>query len=163
MYEIICIFKGYFDKNGQIGKQRRICAPSRKGRSGGEYASGGVASMNGLIIFPDAWAAGSWLSDAMQNKVNASYINDSHCQEYGNTVITADEWLEFEAAGCVFLPSLGHKYGQDMNYVRQRGRYWTSTADGNSNAISLYFWSDEVSLGSIGRGFGLFVRLVQNK
>jgi len=128
------------------------------------YIKGVVASMNGLIIFPDTWAAGSWLSDAMQNKVNASYINDSrYFFNISNTVITADEWLEFEAAGCVFLPALGHKYGQDMSYVRERGRYWTSTADGNSNAISLYFWSDEVKFDSLGRGFGLFVRLVQNK
>ncbi|MBR5384507.1 MAG: hypothetical protein IK143_01355, partial [Bacteroidales bacterium] len=96
------------------------------------YAKCKVNNVFGILLFPDDWVAGYELSEEMQNKVVTGNINQpSSYSGYGNfynVTITADEWLDFEAAGCVFLPCARARYSSGYDtQVSDSGRYSSST------------------------------------
>lgn len=109
----------------------------------------GMATVNGIrgaIILP----LGSSLS-----------INTDH-NGWGNNTINASTWTStYDAAGAVFLPAAGDRYGTDMEEVQVNGYYWSSSPDGASNA---YVAQIDGSIGStrdIQRIYGHSVRLVR--
>jgi len=96
------------------------------------YAKCKVNDVFGILLFPDDWVAGYELSEEMQNKVVTGNINQpSPYSGYGNfynVIITADEWLDFEAAGCVFLPCARCRYSSGYDtQISDSGRYSSST------------------------------------
>lgn len=79
---------------------------------------------------------------------------------YTGSTYTGSDWSTFEAAGCVFLPAAGGRYGTSVGVVGSDGNYWSSTADG-TNAYYVYINSGSVSpANSIARFRGYSVRLV---
>jgi hypothetical protein len=81
----------------------------------------------------------------------------------GSTYTTGSDWSTFEAAGCVFLPAAGGRYGTSVGVVGSDGNYWSSTADGTVNAYYVYSNSGSVSsANSIARFRGYSVRLVRD-
>ncbi len=114
-----------------------------------------VHSTNGVIIFPDEI---TWNTTTMGTAPTT-------CNTAGDDFTyppTDDNWTALEAAGCVFLPAAGYRYGTDVSDVGSFGSYWSSTAKGTTDAYRVPFNSDEVSPADFDyRRYGFSVRLVR--
>ena len=75
-----------------------------------------VNDVKGYILLPDEWSLPEGLSfTATPNNYTAN-------------VYTASQWEKLEAAGAVFLPAAGFRYGIDINGLPAgNGYYWTPT------------------------------------
>ena len=75
-----------------------------------------VNEVKGYILLPDNWTLPAGLT------FTATPYN------YTTNVYTASEWEKLEAAGAVFLPAAGFRYGIDINGLPAgNGYYWTPT------------------------------------
>ena len=75
-----------------------------------------VNDVKGYILLPDEWSLPAGLSFT------------STPNNYTANVYTASQWEKLEAAGAVFLPAAGYRYGIDINGLNAgNGYYWTST------------------------------------
>ena len=73
------------------------------------------------------------------------------------------EWSTLEAAGAVFLPAAGCRFGSGVDVVGVYGYYWSSSANVEYYAWYLYFYSGLVGPADYGRRyFGQSVRLVRS-
>lgn len=101
-----------------------------------------VNGVNGYVIRPDG----------VSTAIAASY--------------TASDWATEEAAGAVFLPAAGYRNSYLGTYVYDKGskgRYWSSSCDGSSNACDLYISSSLLGTNySMNRNYGESVRLVKD-
>ena len=74
------------------------------------------------------------------------------------------DWKQFEAAGCVFLPEAGSRYGNSAGC--ERGFYWSASYiyDDYVFAIKDWFSADDLDLedGYTSRCQGYSVRLVKD-
>lgn len=70
-------------------------------------------------------------------------------------------WEDMEAAGAVFLPAVGYRYGTELYYSGSRGFYWSSTSGLNNYAGYLVFTSSSVNFEEGNRSSGRSVRLVR--
>ena len=118
-----------------------------------------VNGVNGLIFLPDNWVcpAGVTFQSGFHSNKGVDYYA-------AYQTFTAAEWSKFEAAGAVFLPAAGYRYGSYVGYVQYRGDYW-SAPEGNSYARYLYFYSVEAGMGGnprLPRYYGYSVRLVKD-
>lgn len=80
----------------------------------------GQATVNeqaGYILLPDGWSTPSGLTFTANPN---NFTTNSY---------SASEWSKMEAAGAVFLPCAGNRYGTDVFYVGSSGNYWSSKAD----------------------------------
>ena len=117
------------------------------------YGEGKVGSCTpGLIILPDDWVLPRDLrfKPGMENG-------------YETNVYTYSQWARMEAAGAVFLPAAGTRYGTSVDDVGSYGNYLSSSYYNKSSASELYFYSGDVysSVNSARYG-GCSVRLVSD-
>ena len=127
----------------------------RSTTSGIRYAKAQVNSVSGVILLPDDWST-SYYTLASANTTRAAFTDNN---------ITADDWTStLEAAGCVFLPAAGNRYGSSVNGVGSGGDYWSSTAYNINYAYLVYFGLGSLDAGSYGyRHYGCSVRLVRQE
>jgi hypothetical protein len=121
---------------------------SRSGYSS-KYGSATVCSQHGVVILPDHWTlpTGCSFTSGMSGWSTNSY--------------DATAWAKMEAAGAVFLPAAGRRYGTGMSVVGSYGGYWSSTANNVNSAWYVNFYEDEVNPdGHHLRYYGQSVRLV---
>ena len=107
-----------------------------------------VNGIRGLILLPDDW-------DLTAKPINSSNVfTDS---------INAEEWVEWENAGAVFLPCAGMRDGKVVSSVGTDGDYWTPSVDGGGYPIELWFNSSTLSTQAVPRGgsLGYAVRLAK--
>ena len=106
----------------------------------------------GLVILPDEWE----LPTGCRFSPNASGYNTNSYSE--------GEWAKMEAAGAVFLPAAGERYGTEFRMGSVRGLYWSSTtgpvAQGYRTANVLYAQSGP-AINTCSRFMGNPVRLVR--
>ena len=118
-----------------------------------------VNGVNGLIFLPDNWVcpAGVTFKSGFHSAWGVEYYA-------AYQTFTAAEWSKLEAAGAVFLPASGHRYGSNVTYVQNNGIYWSATEIKSNNAYYLFFASDEAGVGGLGGGrdSGQSVRLVKD-
>ena len=107
-----------------------------------------VADVNGLIILPDIYEGPA--------------INLDH-SAWSDNPINASDWSSYEAAGAVFLPAAGNRYGTGMYVVGSFGEYWSSTPSpyGEYDAYASYFSDKLPHLAITDRNGGISVRLVK--
>ena len=82
--------------------------------------TGNINGVGGLIILPDSWTQPS----------GCPQFNPGFASSYGDWThnsYTLAQWAQMEAAGAVFLPATGFRYGSDVYYVGNDGNYWSST------------------------------------
>ena len=116
-----------------------------------------VNGVNGLILLPDTWTCPSGIT--FKSGFHSSYGVDYYAVYQ---TFTAEQWSKLEAAGTVFLPASGYRFGSDVDYV-QNGGYYGSATEGNSyGAYYLRFDSDEAFASNNGGYNGLSVRLVKD-
>ena len=120
--------------------------------------SDGTQYANGLILLPDSWTCPT---DVI---FKSGFANSSGVDGYATyQTFTLTEWQKLEAAGAVFLPASGRRYGSDMYSVQFGGYYWSATPGDSNYAYRLLFlstlaYSDNFDY----RYFGFAVRLVQD-
>jgi hypothetical protein len=118
-----------------------------------------VNGVNGLILLPDSWTcpAGVTFKSGFHSSDGVDYYA-------AYQTFTAAEWSKLEAAGAVFLPASGSRFGFTVHSVQYRGYYWSATENDSDSAHCLLFYSDEAFMGDGGydRLDGLSVRLVKD-
>ena len=87
------------------------------------------SSVYGIILFPDDFDGTASYSGVTWGTINAP--------SYGSTTCTTAGWSALEEAGCVFLPATGYRNDLSMMHVGTNCHYWSSTAQGTSNAYNL--------------------------
>ena len=117
-----------------------------------------VNGVNGLIFLPDNWTCPSGVT------FKSGFHSDWSVEAYGQyQTFTADQWFKLEAAGAVFLPATGGRYGSNVSDVQYRGYYWSATEGNGDYALCFTFHSGEAyMLGNGYRGYGQSVRLVKD-
>ena len=108
-------------------------------------------SVNGLIVVPDNWT-GSGFN-------NGGYASNTY---------TLDQWEDMEAAGAIFLPAAGNRYGvgqRPSDHINS-GLYWTTTSVSNQAYLHYFTGGTTLTYGvteinKYNRLWGLSVRLVQ--
>ena len=130
-----------------------------KGRPNAEQLIGiaKVNGVNGLILLPDNWTCPS-------GGTFKPGFDDDYCIEcYGNyQTFSSSDWAKLEASGAVFLPTVGSRYGFDVDYVQNFAYYWSTTARGENDAFLLFFCSEVAEMEDYNRGDGQSVRLVKD-
>ena len=116
-----------------------------------------VNGVNGLILLPDNWTCPT--SVTFKSGFHSEWGVDYYA---AYQTFTAAEWSKLEAAGAVFLPATGWRFGSRVHGVQYCGYYWFATENGSNFAYYL-----DISSGSSGmfynsRYCGYSVRLVKD-
>ena len=119
-----------------------------------------VNNILGFMLLPDKNVAGvSVLGDGNMSSNNVHFSES----DYADNQYTVEQFAQFEAMGCVFLPCAGTSYGSNVYNVGSGGFYWSATPNGSDLAGFLYFYSSGAYTSSwCGRYDGQSVRLVQD-
>ena len=119
----------------------------------------GLATLNGffkgMVILPDEWTLPNGLT-----------FTSGYANEYATNRYTMNEWHRMEAAGAVFLPAAGERWGETGNAFNYDGCYWSSTPGetfgGWNSATYLYFMLDTVGMWGAAGYQANSVRLVRD-
>ena len=117
-----------------------------------------VNGVNGLILLPDNWVC-------PEGVTFKSGFHSSFGVEYyaAYQTFTADQWSKLEAAGAVFLPAAGFRYGTSVYHVQRNGNVWSATEFDSNLAYNLNFRSDAAYMYyNYNRSFAPSVRLVKD-
>lgn len=107
-----------------------------------------VCGVHGMVLLPDNCSGDTFIAGF---------------NGWDTNVYDESSWAAMEAAGAVFLPAAGDRWGTELNYVGEYGYYWSSTPDKENCACGVGFDDDDVDGGGDGnRDCGLSVRLVQD-
>lgn len=116
-----------------------------------------VSGTNGLILLPDDWECPSGII------FKSGFHSDYSIEAYGQyQTFTTDQWSKLEAAGAVFLPAAGVRYGSDVYDEQNVSNYWSATNYRSNNAYFFFFYSDAAFLNHCSRSYSLSVRLVKD-
>jgi len=119
-----------------------------------KYFRATVNSVKGIVVLSDDISGISNIPEETSRGTVSTFSGKTY---------DASAWSALEAAGCVFLPVAGFRYGTDVKNVDSYGLYWSSTTYA-SYARSLYFYSGSVvPIYSSNRYDGCSVRLVQDQ
>ena len=111
----------------------------------------GTTYANGLILLPDSWTCPEGIT------FRSGFASEYSEQAYADyQTFTLAQWEKLEAAGAVFLPASGNRFGSSIYDVQTRGYYWPASPD------CLSFDSDEAVWDYSYRCTGRAVRLVQD-
>ena len=126
------------------------------GTANARFARGQVCGVNGVILFPNRYTHPTDVALPVDINDDFNYI------EWGtHNVYSSANWAKMEAAGAVFLPAAGYRYGTDVYVVGDYGYYWSSTTYDDNNTWGVDFHVSNVYTdGSLGRNCGQSVRLV---
>ncbi len=125
------------------------------GTANARFARGQVCGVNGVILFPNRYTHPTDVALPVDINDDNNYI------VWGtHNVYSSANWAKMEAAGAVFLPAAGYRYGTDVYIVGDCGYYWSSTTDDDNNTWGVDFYVSNVYPGSLGRNCGQSVRLV---
>lgn len=120
----------------------------------------GTTYANGLILLPDSWTCPEEVT------FKSGFASEYGIEAYGvYQTFTLEQWEKLEAAGAVFLPASGSRYGStSFDGVKYYGNYWSATPLDSCNAGHLYFYSGGADWSTLSRNrcVGRAVRLVQD-
>ena len=114
--------------------------------------TGNINGVGGLIILPDSWTLPSECA-----------FTSGFAPDWTHNSYTLAQWAQMEAAGAVFLPAAGHRFGT-VDFVGNWGWYWSSSPFFHVSA-AFYMKFDSMSLGATynsDRQGGFSVRPVQD-
>ena len=116
-----------------------------------------VNGVNGLILLPDNWLCPTGVT--FKSGFHITYGVDYYA---AYQTFTADQWSKLESAGAVFLPAAGRRNGSNVNFVQEKGYYWSAIGNNSDLAYYLNFRSGEAYMVKYYRYYGLSVRLVKD-
>ena len=119
-----------------------------------KYGYATVNGVYGIIILPDAFV------DPNKNKGSNAFVGSTTTVWNANEY-TEENWALMEAAGAVFLPAAGYRYGASVGGVGDVGYYMSSSAN-EIYAYDVYFYSNYFRADNYSfRYYGQSVRLVR--
>ena len=113
-----------------------------------------VNGVNGLVLLPDNWTCPAGVT--FKSGFRSEWGDYAACQTF-----TADQWSKLEAAGAVFLPAAGYRFGTDVGGVQGAGYYWSATGRTGNDALCLGFGSGGANILDTDLNYGHGVRLVK--
>lgn len=132
---------------------------------------GALATVNGkqgLILLPDLNASSaSWVYEDEVAAPRPSFTPGY--TSYATNNYTQAEWDKLEAAGVIFLPAAGTRYGDvdatSTDMIASHGFYWSSTYGSSYQANALVFTNGSASVTATGNliSNGCAVRLVHQQ
>ena len=130
------------------------------------FGLGGVNGVNGLIVLPDNWTTpqgASFVASTTQGLENqGEYFYNNSGNNFSHNTFTAEQWSIMEAAGAVFLPAAGYRYGTDVLNVDSIGYYWSVSPYDTEKGYDLGFNSSKFNPQDKSYYYyGFSVRLVQ--
>ena len=117
----------------------------------------GTTYANGLILLPDSWTCPKDITFQSGFSSNNSELSYADYQTF-----TLAEWQKLEAAGAVFLPASGGRYGLTIYAVQCYGYYRSATFYDPGFPIFMEFDSLGAIWSEDSRSTGYAVRLVQD-
>lgn len=108
------------------------------GTANARYAKGSVNGIHGVILFPDGYTHPDGVTAP-------AGINAAGSTGWNGNGYTLAQWAEMEAAGAVFLPAAGRRWGTDVRDVGSYGYYWSTTISSVYYACSAYFVSYDLN------------------
>ena len=122
------------------------------------YAAVKVNDMAGLLIFPDEF---TWPSEAGTEPTTF----EAACSNWNSVNYQGPAFLTLQAAGCVFLPAAGCRFGGfgDIGIINagSDGYYWSASPNNVSLAYDLNFYGGNVDPSeNVARNRAQSVRLV---
>lgn len=97
-----------------------------------------VNNVKGIVLFPDDYSHPSGVT--LPQNINQGG-NDFYNNYEGMT------WSKMENNGCVFLPVTSHRKESDFNpNTVNEGYYWSSSTDGGSGRLSLWFSKESIMI-----------------
>ncbi len=112
---------------------------------------------NGLVLLPDDWTCPAGIT------FKSGYASEYSEQAYADyQTFTLSDWQRLEAAGAVFLPASGGRFGSGVYDVQYNGYCWSATPYGTDDANGFGFLSYGTYYGDNYRCYGRAVRLVQD-
>ena len=120
-----------------------------------KYGFATVCGVHGIIILPDVF------TDPMKNNGSGAFVNFSG-PNWNVNVYSGTNWDAMEAAGAIFLPAAGDRWGPLVGNVRDVGQYWSSTPGDENKAWFRWITSIGTQSSSFGRNVGYSVRLVRD-
>lgn len=96
---------------------------------------GGGKSVNGLVVLPDDWKAPAGVTFVTKRAEKDTKEDYRYVQ-----VISKAAWEKMEAAGAVFFPASGERYGAHISMVQEKGYYWTADYASTSPEYALMFY-----------------------
>ena len=142
-----------FDVPLQLTSAERYYLFNTRANASSKYGIGNINGVKGLIVLPDNWTLPSGYT------FNSGF---SSSDDYWWTLnsYTLAQWAVMEAAGAVFLPAAGRRWGTNLDNLGVQGNYWTSTPSIENRAYSMVFDNVYLSGSNPGCSNGLSVRLV---
>ena len=105
----------------------------------------------GLMILPDEWTLPAGCS-----------FTSGNANGYNTNRYSYAEWEKMQAAGAVYLPASGNRYGTEIwDIDTQEGDYWSSSHCDEHDAYNIRFGNDYVRVANNERVHGRSVRLVR--
>lgn len=101
-----------------------------------------VNGVHGYIFLPDDFV------------LPAGFTFLANENDWAMNVYSARGWSKLEAAGAVFLPVAGYRYGTNVNNNGSGSSYWSASPDGTGYAYYFYFSSDDARTDLQGRNNG---------
>ncbi|MBR3986359.1 MAG: hypothetical protein IKK04_04325 [Bacteroidales bacterium] len=101
-----------------------------------KLGTGNINGVGGLIILPDSWTQPSGCP-----QFNSGFPSSGD-GDWTRNSYTLAHWAQMEAAGAVFLPAAGSRFGTDVDDVGYYGNYWSSSPYLGYSAYLMYFYSD---------------------
>lgn len=132
-------------------------ASTVSGTNNARYAKAYLfGTTHGVILFPDSYTHPDGV-------IVPTGINNTGDTSWDANQYSAADWAKMEAAGCVFLPAAGDRYGTSVYYVGSAGLYWSSSYGSVAGSVyNMLFNSGTLSLANLDyRYFGFSVRLVR--
>ena len=129
------------------------------GTSNGRYAKAKVNNVQGVILFPDTYTHPDGVT--APTGVNAGNTGNT---DWNGSNYTVEDWTKMESAGCVFLPTAGHREGSTVGNANASGNYWSATHHSTADYASYNVSFTKGTLNTAGvsrRKYGYSVRLVR--
>ena len=121
------------------------------------YGIAKVNGVNGWVFLPDNWICPTDIT------FKSGFSSEWSVEAYGAyQTFTTNQWSKLEAAGAVFLPAAGIRYGSDVDLVKSYGIYWSADEYGYRGAYEFSYSSDETDIDSDDNYEGQAVRLVKD-
>ncbi|MBQ9864485.1 MAG: hypothetical protein IJM33_04010 [Bacteroidales bacterium] len=114
-----------------------------------KHGTGNINGIGGLIILPDSWTLPTGCS------FTAGYASSN---VWSRNSYTLSQWEEMEAAGAVFLPAGGYRWGTLVSNAGTLGNYWSTTPLDTYYANCVVFCGSalDATKGNVrGRGFSV--------
>ena len=116
-----------------------------------------VAGVNGLVLLSDNWTTPAGLT--FKSGFVTTYDESAFAIQQ---TFTAEQWMQMQEAGAVFLPAVGVRNGASIYFLNNYCNYWSATSFGDSYAFYISATPNEAYMGNADRNNGQAVRLVKN-